>query len=372
MSPIPTALPVHGPPAPVRRPLHPALRWSALGLGGYLAGLVAALLGVPAPFLLASLLLGVAYAVTARSAPAFPRPAYRLSQALIGVVMGSYLAPASMRQVAPEILPLLLVTAGTVVVSLGGAYLLARTGLVNHRTATLGMAPGGSAAIVATADELAADTRLVAFTQYLRVAVVAVSAPLAVWLSHGGPGTPPAAGPDLHLAPQSPAGVLALLALVLLGPRLGGRLHLPAPALLGPMLLAAAVTCTGLVHGVVPDGILRDLTFTAVGLEVGLRFTRASLVHVRRLFWPVLTATVAVSVACAGLAWGLAVARHIPLLDAYLATTPGGINAVLATAVTSHADVPLISSVQSLRLFAVVLATPPLLRLATRILARDG
>jgi uncharacterized membrane protein AbrB (regulator of aidB expression) len=62
---------------------------------------------------------------------------------------------------------------------------------------------------------------------------------------------------------------------------------------------------------------------------------------------------------------------HIPLMDAYLATTPGGINAVLATAVATHADLPLISSVQSLRLFAVVLVTPPLLRLGTRMFARS-
>ncbi|MFE0877193.1 AbrB family transcriptional regulator [Streptomyces smyrnaeus] len=65
----------------------------------------------------------------------------------------------------------------------------------------------------------------------------------------------------------------------------------------------------------------------------------------------------AMSAACAALAWLLSSLVHIPLADAYLATTPGGINAVLATAVATHANVPLISGVQSLRLVAMVLLT---------------
>jgi membrane AbrB-like protein len=137
------------------------------------------------------------------------------------------------------------------------------------------------------------------------------------------------------------------------------------------MLLTALVTFSGVAHGFAPSGALKDLVFMAVGLEVGLRFTRRSLAHVRRLFVPMLLATVAVSLACAGLSYWLALAMHIPLVDAYLATTPGGINAVLATAVAADANLPLVSSVQSLRLFAVVLVTPPLLRLGTWMFARS-
>ncbi|MET8019262.1 AbrB family transcriptional regulator [Streptomyces decoyicus] len=54
-----------------------------------------------------------------------------------------------------------------------------------------------------------------------------------------------------------------------------------------------------------------------------------------------------------------------PVIDACLATTPVGINAVLATAVSSHTDVALISTVQSLRLLIVVLVTPMITRWLT-------
>jgi hypothetical protein len=288
--------------------------------------------------------------------------------------MGSYLAPAALSRVAPSVGPLLLVTVATVVFSLLTAYALTCTGYMSAASATLGMAPGGSAAIVAAADDLKADSRLVAFSQYLRVALVAVSAPLVVRTtrqsSNAATGGNDPAVIDLHFGPDSPQALLILLAVVVVGMSVGRLLRLPAPFLLGPMLVTAVVTFGDMAHGFAPAGILKDLVFMAVGLEVGLRFTRRSLAHVRRLFVPILLATVAVSVACAGLSWWLASAMRIPLMDAYLATTPGGINAVLATAVATHANLPLVSSVQSLRLFAVVIATPPLLRLGARMFAR--
>jgi uncharacterized membrane protein AbrB (regulator of aidB expression) len=48
--------------------------------------------------------------------------------------------------------------------------------------------------------------------------------------------------------------------------------------------------------------------------------------------------------------------------NAYLATTPGGINAVLALASSVDANVALVFAVQTLRLFAMVLLAPVALK----------
>ena len=50
------------------------------------------------------------------------------------------------------------------------------------------------------------------------------------------------------------------------------------------------------------------------------------------------------------------------LLDAYLATTPGGLYAVLPIAYGSGADTTFVLAVQGLRLFAMVLAAPAVVR----------
>lgn len=48
--------------------------------------------------------------------------------------------------------------------------------------------------------------------------------------------------------------------------------------------------------------------------------------------------------------------------DAYLATTPGGISAVLATAESVKANIALVFGVQTLRLLAMVLLAPAALK----------
>jgi hypothetical protein len=58
----------------------------------------------------------------------------------------------------------------------------------------------------------------------------------------------------------------------------------------------------------------------------------------------------------------LAQLTGVSALDGYLATTPGGLYAVLATAVASGANATFVLAVQSLRLFVMIVAAPPLIR----------
>ena len=74
--------------------------------------------------------------------------------------------------------------------------------------------------------------------------------------------------------------------------------------------------------------------------------------------------------ACGALAGLPAASTHLSLLDAYLATTPGGINAVLVIAFASGANTSLVIGVQGVRLFIMVLAAPVLVRFLVRRHAR--
>jgi uncharacterized membrane protein AbrB (regulator of aidB expression) len=68
-------------------------------------------------------------------------------------------------------------------------------------------------------------------------------------------------------------------------------------------------------------------------------------------------------VACAGLGAVLARTAGVSPLDGYLATTPGGLYAVLATARGSGADATFVLAVQVLRLFVMLFSAPLLARL---------
>jgi membrane AbrB-like protein len=139
-----------------------------------------------------------------------------------------------------------------------------------------------------------------------------------------------------------------------------------AGSLLVPLVIAAALSVSGLTEGAhVPDRI-QDLGFAAIGLQVGLRFTVATIRQAGRLLPAVLLAIAGMIAACGGLAFLVLLVTDVSFSDAYLATTPGGLYAVLAVAVSSGGNVGFVLAVQALRLFVMILAAPPLVRLITR------
>lgn len=359
----------------LHRPLRPQCRafgrhwgiWLAVTLGAWMAGEVAEPI-LPTPHLLVPLLAGLAVAGSGLFPDQVPLRLNRASQAALGVLMGSYLDQAALHQAAGSVLPLVMVIAATVALSLGAAAVLVRIGHMDRATATLGMGAGGSAAVVSCSKELGADARQVAFLQYLRVGLVAVTAPMLIhWMLASPASTADPAATShgfsrLVTGTDQDDGLFLLVAVALVGAWLGRRIRLLSPVLLGPMLATAVLTTSGAATGFAPTGMLRSTLFTIVGLDVGLRFTRPAIARVGRLLPLAFACTIAVSAACAALAWLLSSLCGIPLSDAYLATTPGGINAVLVTGVATHANVPLISTVQSLRMCIMVLLAPLLIR----------
>jgi membrane AbrB-like protein len=202
--------------------------------------------------------------------------------------------------------------------------------------------------------------------QYLRVLVVVVLTPILVGVAFGhshGSGGAQASAPvlgALHDWTLMAAALAAGTALTLIT-------RLPAGALLGPMIAAAVLAVA--VHGFTVPALLREPAFAAIGLQVGLRFTPAMVRQAGRLLLPSLACIAGLLVACFGLALLLHLtASNVSLLDAYLATTPGGLYAVLAAAFGTGADTTFVIAVQTLRLFVMVLLAPLVVR---RLLAGD-
>ena len=111
----------------------------------------------------------------------------------------------------------------------------------------------------------------------------------------------------------------------------------------------------------VPD-LVSQTAFALIGLQVGLRFTRSTVRLLGRLTGPVLLMIAALLIGCFGLALLLNALTSASLLDSYLATTPGGLYAVLAVAFGAGANTTFIVAVQSLRVFAMILLAPAAVR----------
>jgi membrane AbrB-like protein len=333
-----------------------AVACAATAAGGWAADLA----GVPSSYLFAAIIVGIAFALALPGGLELPRAFFPAGQAVAGVVVGTYLHTSTLTALGARWVPVVLVSCGTLAVSIGAGLLLARVAPVDPATASLGLVAGGASGIVAMADDLGADDRLVAFMQYLRLAVVVVATPLIVALAFPGHSAG-GGGPHEHLL-GTPKGWAVTIAVAAVGALLGPRLRLPAAAFLGPVLLASALTLSGAIDGVSVPPVLREAAFAAIGLYIGLRFERATLRSIRRLITPVLVSIVALIAGCFALAWVLKLTAGVSLLNAYLATTPGGLYAVLPLAFGSGGDAGFVLAVQGLRVLVMVLAAPLVVR----------
>src|SRR3954453_12074321 len=111
-----------------------------------------------------------------------PRAVFPAAQAVAGVVVGTFLHTSTLTGLGGSWRPVAVVRAATLAITIGAGVLLARIAPVDPATASLGMVAGGASGIVAMADDLGADDPLVAFMQFLRLAVVVIVTPLIVAL----------------------------------------------------------------------------------------------------------------------------------------------------------------------------------------------
>jgi membrane AbrB-like protein len=337
-----------------------------VGLGAATAGLALALsaVGFPSPTLFAALVVGLAFALARPQAGVkSPGWSFLAAQAVVGVTLGAYMQSEALTAAAHDWLPVTLVSAATLGISMAAGRVLARYTALDVPTATLGMIAGGASGIVTMADDLGGDDRLVAFMQYLRVLVVVLLTPLLIPIMfpghHGG-----------GLVGQSTfgdaKGWLLTAGIAAAGWFLATRVRFPAGTLLVPMVLAAIVVLA------VPNGefevpnLVQQVAFAGIGLQVGLRFTMETVRSLGSLLLPVLASILGIIVACFGLALLLDATTDVSLLDAYLATTPGGVFAVVAVAFGAGANTTFILGVQGLRLLVMVLLAPVAVRWLTR------
>ena len=327
----------------------------SLGLGA---------LSVPSPALFAGLLVATALALLGRAPAAVPRTATTAGQAVIGVVIGVLAQPETLAGLAPDWLPVLLVGLGTLAVSMGAGLLLGLHQGVSPLTGMLALTAGGASGLVAISRDLGGDERVVAVVQYLRVGIVTASMPLVAAIGFGATATG-ATAPVTAAAPwYVDLGFLAVC--VIVGLVLARLTRVPAGGLLGPMVVAIALNLAGWSLGATPPDLVVEIAYAVIGWQAGVRFTRESLRVVFGVL-PLATALiVAIIAACTGLGVLLSWITGATLLEGYLATTPGGVYAVLATAISAGTNVTFVVAVQVLRVILMLLIAPALARLARR------
>lgn len=243
-----------------------------------LAGLAAAHLGLPLPYLLGPLCLTAAIATGLPEwLPkdyVFPNWLRLIFIAVIGLMIGAQVSPELFAD-AGRLVVSLLALVGFVFVAIAFNYqIFRRIGGYDPATAFYSSTPGGLYESLAMGEEAGADMPRLILQQFLRIIVVVTALPigLSLWI-----GTPVGSAGGMTLA--RPSVPLETLPLILISGGIGilaGKfLRLPAGQLTGPLLVAAVLSLTGLWPLDIPQWLVNDAQIV-IGTALGMRFTGLS------------------------------------------------------------------------------------------------
>jgi len=338
--------------------------WILLIGASSLFGVLLHLAGFPASFLLGPMLVAIGFA--AKGANLYvPRPYLLSSQAIVGCLVAKSLDPSIIGTIAGDWGAILLVVATTVCASTFAGWVIARTGLLPGTTAAWGCSPGAATGMVAMAEEFGADPRLVAFMQFLRVTLVVVVATLVSRMIFGvtaAEHVSDAGQPFLHQLPE----LLKTLAVAATGAIFARLLRIPSGAVFIPLICAAVLQGMGLLTVTLPPWLLIG-AFAIIGLWVGLRFTQETVLYAIRALPIMLVGTLTLIALCGVSALMLVWLIDTDPLTAFLATVPGGLDAIAIIAVDSNADISFVLALQTVRLFVVIVTGPILAKMICKL-----
>jgi membrane AbrB-like protein len=335
------------------------LHWAALLALTTLLSAVLQWHAVPGALLLGALLAGMLLStrgITLR----IPRPVYFGAQSLVGTMIAAVITADIVVSVMHDWMLFLPAIAATILASAGIGWLLTRWQVLPGTTAVWGISPGAASAMMLMSEAYGADVRLVAFMQYLRSVLVAITAAVAarLWI-----------GSDASLtrqidwlAPVDLPGLAATLAVAAVTGIIGRFSGLPSAGFLLPFFTAAALNATGLLPVVLPPWLLAAC-FILIGWNVGLGFTRAIILYALRVLPQLAASAMALIGFCALVGLALSRVTGVDALSTYLATSPGGMDTVAIIAASTTVDLPFVMALQVMRYVVVMLTGPWLARL---------
>ena len=339
------------------------MRWIGLMVLTATATVGLSAVGVPSAALFAGLVVAAILAIAGwgprprGDQPPMPRHFGLAAQGVLGVYIGTLIDSDTLAGIGSHWPAVATMALATLALSVIGGALLGLHRQVDPLTGSLALVAGGASGLVALTRELGGDERTVAVVQYLRVAIITMTMPLvAIFVYHqsisGG------AGEFSATSGNQWWGLLMLVVCIAAGYGGGRLVHLPAAGLLGPLIFSMAGELFGITTSAAVPIILVQLAYAAIGWQAGVGFTRQSLVAIGKILPPATALIVVIAGACAGLGVLLSLWTGESMFDSYLATTPGGMYAVLATASATGGNIAFIVAAQMVRILIMLFIAP--------------
>ena len=318
---------------------------------------VFAALSLPLPFLfgpmaacLAAALAGVPMRGMGRASVA--------ARTVLGVAVGASLTPAVIARIPAMAGSVALIPVYIAVIAAIGVPFFRRFGGYDRATAFFAAMPGGAADMVIFGQAAGGDARALSLIHATRVLVIVVIAPLILTQVYGAALSNPIGAPAASIPPAE----LLLMALAAAFGWWGAaRVGLFGGAILGPLIVAAALSLAGLIHMRPPREALMAAQFL-IGIGIGVQYSGIT--------WPELRRTVALAAAFMLLLAALAAAftEVVTLtglarpVEGFLAFAPGGQAEMAMLAIIAGADLGFVVTHHLVRIMLVLLGAPLIAR----------
>jgi hypothetical protein len=322
----------------------------ALGLAiGVAGGLLFYAINFPLPWFLGALTASlIAAAVNAPYAG--PEVLSVPARIVLGVAVGTAFTPQILDQLPAMLGSLAIFVPWSVALVLLGPMALQKFAGLDRKTAFFAASPGGLTDVVFMAAECGAQVRTVMIFQATRILLIVLAIPLWMQFFGGFDVVGRSRDQRLWLVSMGVPDVAVLIVVGVLGYLAAKRLKLGAPAIVGPMILSAAVHAGGLTKAQVPFEAL-TLAQIVLGVTLGAYF--------RGLTGKEFRATLVAAIA---FALGLLLASGLVTVLVAAATGLGSNSVLLAFAPGGQAELNLLAYI--LRLDVAYVAIHHLMRLA--------
>lgn len=344
-----------------KNPVIPQLLALALGLAG---GLVAYFAGLPLPWMLGPMIVNTVAAML-RAPIAGPDRLRPFVIPVIGVMLGAGVTAEVFGLLGTWLLTLFLLPF-FLACAAGISYAVyRRIGRYDPVTAFYAAMPGGLNEMLILGSEAGGNERRIALAHAARVLIIIVFVALFFGLVLGVSSGRQGAANWVGLYQITALDYLILGLCAVAGSVLGKHLGLPAAPVFGPMILSGAAHVAGWVT-VPPPTVFVIAAQITIGTIIGTRFIGATLAEVRTDIGLSAIASLLMLIAAVGFAELIVVISGIPLAQAFLAFSPGGLTEMSLLTLAMEQDVAYVSVMHIIRITLVIALAPFVFRRVMR------
>lgn len=280
---------------------------------------------------------------------------------ILGVMLGSGFSPALFGNLADWAFTFALLPV-FIVVSFAVAYgIYRRIGRYDPVTAFYASAPGGLNDMILMGAAAGGEERRIAMAHAGRIFMV-VTLVVLFYSFVLKVETSADARAFISFADVGLRDLSILIACAVLGAFLGPKIGLPAPTILGPMILSGIVHLTGLTHAA-PPTIAVNATQLVMGTVIGCRFAGAAPRDVMKDLGLSLLAASAMLLVAVPTAFAVTTLTGIDIRETFLSFSPGGLPEMSILALSLDADVAYIATMHIMRIVLVIALAPVFFKL---------